>query len=194
MGPRPVVPVVQLCTAPCSSGVAQRTVRGPGWAGGRRRLKEYAARCLSCGVADGVVHQVGPSGTAHGSSELVKAYTPRRGRPSCRNREHPTPPTVLGGEGGGLLHAAVTRAPLSPLTASSLDAPSPALLRPRAASESEADIVLRPSSARPPSARRRRPAGSEHAGARPSPFRSQRGRCVRRRPASRLRTLAGPAP
>jgi hypothetical protein len=31
------------------------------------------------------VNQVGPSGTAHGSSELVKAHTPRRGRPSCRN-------------------------------------------------------------------------------------------------------------
>jgi hypothetical protein len=26
------------------------------------------------------VNQVGPSGTAHGSSELVKAHTPRRGR------------------------------------------------------------------------------------------------------------------
>jgi hypothetical protein len=32
------------------------------------------------------VNQVGPSGTAHGSSELVKAHTARRGRPSCRNR------------------------------------------------------------------------------------------------------------
>ncbi len=31
---------------------------------------------------DGVVNQVGPSGTARGSSELVKAHTPRRGRPS----------------------------------------------------------------------------------------------------------------
>jgi hypothetical protein len=29
---------------------------------------------------------VGPSGMAHGSFELVKAHTPRRGRPSCRNR------------------------------------------------------------------------------------------------------------
>jgi hypothetical protein len=36
-------------------------------------------------AADGVVNHVGPSGTAHGSSELVKAHTPRRGRPSCRN-------------------------------------------------------------------------------------------------------------
>ena len=35
------------------------------------------------------------SGTAHGSSELVRAHTPRRGRPSCRN----TPP-------GGLVGAA----------------------------------------------------------------------------------------
>jgi hypothetical protein len=31
------------------------------------------------------VNQVGPSGTAHGSSELVKAHTPRRGRHSCCN-------------------------------------------------------------------------------------------------------------
>jgi hypothetical protein len=37
------------------------------------------------------VNQVGPSGTAHGSSELVKAHTPCRGRHSCRNilRRHP---------------------------------------------------------------------------------------------------------
>jgi hypothetical protein len=41
------------------------------------------------------MEQVGPSGTAHGSSELVKAHTPHRGRPSCRN----TPP-------GGLVGAA----------------------------------------------------------------------------------------
>jgi hypothetical protein len=34
-------------------------------------------------VAHGVVHQIEPSGTAHGFSELVKAHTPRR--PSCRN-------------------------------------------------------------------------------------------------------------
>jgi hypothetical protein len=52
---------------------------------GRRRVAEHAARCRSCRVADGVVNQVGPSGTAHGSSELVKAHTARRGRPSCRN-------------------------------------------------------------------------------------------------------------
>jgi hypothetical protein len=31
------------------------------------------------------VNQDGPSGTAHGSSEVVKAHTPRRGRHSCRN-------------------------------------------------------------------------------------------------------------
>ncbi len=65
-----------------------RTARSPGWAGGLRCLAEHAAQCRSCGVANGIVHQVGPSGTAHGSSELVKARTPRRGRPSCRN----TPP------------------------------------------------------------------------------------------------------
>jgi hypothetical protein len=47
-------------------------------------------------MADGVVNQVGPSGTAHGSSEIVKAHTPRRDRPSCRN----TPP-------GGLVGAAL---------------------------------------------------------------------------------------
>jgi len=41
------------------------------------------------------VNQDGPSGTAHGSSEVVKAHTPRRGRHSCRN----TPP-------GGLVGAA----------------------------------------------------------------------------------------
>ena len=58
---------------------------GPSWARGRRCPAEHAARCRSCGVADGVVNQVGPSGTAHGSSELVKAHTPRRVRPSCRN-------------------------------------------------------------------------------------------------------------
>jgi hypothetical protein len=32
--------------------------------------------------------QVGPSGTAHVSSELVKAHIPRRGRPSCRNNAY----------------------------------------------------------------------------------------------------------
>ncbi len=54
---------------------------------GRQRLAENAAWCQSCVVADGVVHQVGPSGTAcaSGSSKLVKAHIPRRGRPSCRN-------------------------------------------------------------------------------------------------------------
>jgi hypothetical protein len=43
---------------------------------GRRFPAEHAARCRSCGVADGVVNQVGPSGTAHGSSELVKDSKP----------------------------------------------------------------------------------------------------------------------
>ncbi len=65
-----------------------RTAHGPSWSRGRRCPAEHAAQCRSCGVAYGVVNQVGPSGTAHGSSELVKAHTPRRDRPSCRN----TPP------------------------------------------------------------------------------------------------------
>jgi hypothetical protein len=74
-----------------------RAAHGPSWARDRRYPVEHAARCQSCGVADGIVNQVGPSGTvtAHGSSELVKAHTPRKGRPSCRN----TPP-------GGLVGAA----------------------------------------------------------------------------------------
>jgi hypothetical protein len=67
-----------------------RTAHGPSWARGRRCPAEHVARCRSCGVADCVVNQVVPSGTAHGSSELVKAHSPRRGRPSCRN-------TPLGG-------------------------------------------------------------------------------------------------
>ncbi len=52
---------------------------------GRRRLGKHAAWCRSCGVANFVVHQVGPS---CGSSELVKAHTCCRGRPSCRNTLH----------------------------------------------------------------------------------------------------------
>ncbi len=40
--------------------------------------------------------QVGPSGTAHVSSELVKAHIPRRGRPSCRNNGQLSWPTGLG--------------------------------------------------------------------------------------------------
>ncbi len=90
---RPVVPVGP--TAGAASYSAVQLLRGPvqpavpvasgyrdrGW----RRFAEHVARCLSCGVADGVVHQVGPSGTARGSSELVKAHTPRKCRPSCHN-------------------------------------------------------------------------------------------------------------
>ena len=37
--------------------------------------------------------QVGPSGTAHVSSELVKAHIPHRGRPSCRNNGQLSWPT-----------------------------------------------------------------------------------------------------
>ena len=98
--PRPVVPVGPTADGAASYSAVQlrrgpRTAHGPSWARGRRCPAEHAARCRSCGVADGVVNQVGPSGTAHGSSELVKAHTPRRGRHSCRN----TPP-------GGLVGAA----------------------------------------------------------------------------------------
>jgi hypothetical protein len=90
--PRPAVP---FRPAPCSSGVTRVRPAVPVGSSGRRRLAEHA-QCRSCRIADGiVVHQVGPSGTARGSSELVKAHTPRRGRPSCRN----TPP-------GGLVGAA----------------------------------------------------------------------------------------
>jgi hypothetical protein len=97
---RPMVPVEPTADgAALYSAVQLRrgpyTAHGPSWSRCRRRPAEHAARCRSCGVADGVVNQVGQSGTAHGSSELVKANTPRRGRPSCSN----TPP-------GGLVGAA----------------------------------------------------------------------------------------
>ena len=88
--PRPMVPVEPTAGGAASYSAVQlrrgqRTAHGPSWSRGRRCPAEHAARCRSCGVADGVVNQVGPSGTAHGSSELVKAHTPSRGRPSCRN-------------------------------------------------------------------------------------------------------------
>ncbi len=62
-----------LLTVPCSSGGPGRGPRsqlGP-------RPAVHAVRYRSCGVAnhDGVVNQIGPSGAAHGSSELVKAHT-----------------------------------------------------------------------------------------------------------------------
>ncbi len=98
--PRPMVPVEPTADGAASYSAVQlrrgpRTAHGPSWARDRRCPAEHAARCRSCGVANGVVNQVGPSGTADGSSELVEAHTPRRGRPSCRN----TPP-------GGLVGAA----------------------------------------------------------------------------------------
>jgi hypothetical protein len=97
---RHMVPVEPTAGGAASYSAVQllrgpRTVHGPSWACSRRCPAEHAARRRSCGVADGVVNQVGPSGTAHGSSELVKARASRRGRPSCRN----TPP-------GGLVGAA----------------------------------------------------------------------------------------
>jgi hypothetical protein len=89
---RPMVPDEPTAGAASYSAVqlrrGPRSAHGPSWARGRRCTAEHAARCRSCGVADGVVNQVGPSCTAHGSSELVKAHTPRRGRPSCRNSIH----------------------------------------------------------------------------------------------------------
>ena len=98
--PRPVVPVGPTADGAALYRSAQlrrgpRPAHGPSWARGRRCPAEHAARSRSCGIADGVVNQDGPSGTAHGSSEVVKAHTPRRGRHSCRN----TPP-------GGLVGAA----------------------------------------------------------------------------------------
>ncbi len=85
-----MVPVEPIAGGAASYSAVQlwrgpRAAHGPSWARGRRCSSEHAARCRSCGVAYGVVNQVGPSGTAHGSSKLVKAHTPRRGRPSCRN-------------------------------------------------------------------------------------------------------------
>jgi hypothetical protein len=78
-------PTVPRSTAPCSSGTARARPTVPvGPAAGR--TPQHAARCRSCGIADGVVNQDGPSGTAHGCSELVKAHTARRGRHSCRNK------------------------------------------------------------------------------------------------------------
>ena len=90
--PRPVVPVGPTADGAASYSAVQlrrgpRPAHGPSWSRGRRCPAEHAARCRSCGIADGVVNQDGPSGTAHGSSELVKAHTPRRGRHSCRNTE-----------------------------------------------------------------------------------------------------------
>ncbi len=89
---RPMVPVEPTADVAASYSAVQlrrgpRTAHGPSWSRGcgRRCPAEHAARCRSCGVADGVVNQVGPSGTAHVSSKLVKAHTPRRNRPSCRN-------------------------------------------------------------------------------------------------------------
>jgi hypothetical protein len=88
---RPMVPVEPIACGAASYSAVQlrrgpRAAHGPSWARGRRCPAEHAARCRSGGVADGVVNHVGPSGSAHGISELVKAHTPRRGRPSCRNR------------------------------------------------------------------------------------------------------------
>jgi hypothetical protein len=88
----PVVPV-----GPTAGGAASRSavqlrrgplaVHGPSWSLGRRCLSEHATQCWSCRVTDGVVHQVGLSGTARGSTELVKAHTPSRDGPSCCNRD-----------------------------------------------------------------------------------------------------------
>jgi hypothetical protein len=103
---RPMVPVGPTAGGAASYSAVRlrrgpRAAHGPSWAPVRRCPAEHAARCRSCGVADGVVNQVGPSGTAHGSSEQVKAHTPRRGRPSCcRNRAVPPPPATRAGGTG----------------------------------------------------------------------------------------------
>ncbi len=60
----PVVPVGPTAGSAASYSAVQlgrdpRAASGSGWARDRRRLEEHAARCRSCGVADGVVHQVG---------------------------------------------------------------------------------------------------------------------------------------
>ncbi len=91
---RPMVPVEPTADGPALYSAVQlrrgpRTAHGPSWSRRRQCPAEHAARCRSCGVDDGVVNQVGPSDTARGSSELVKAHTPRRGRPSCRNTRDP---------------------------------------------------------------------------------------------------------
>jgi hypothetical protein len=107
---RPMVPVEPTAVGAALYSAVQlrrspRTAHGPSWSRCRRCPAEHAALCRSCGVADGVVNQVGPSDTAHVSSELVKASTPRSGRPSYRN----TPP-------GGLVGAASwSRSGTSPL-------------------------------------------------------------------------------
>jgi hypothetical protein len=87
---RPMVPIEPTAGGAASYSAVQlrrgpRAAHGPVPPAAGPTAPEHAARCRSCGVADGVVNQVGPSGTAHGSSELVKAHTSRRGRPSCRN-------------------------------------------------------------------------------------------------------------
>jgi hypothetical protein len=78
----PVVPVGPTAGSASSYSAVQPLRFGPRMAvpvesRGLRRLPEHAAQCLSCGVADGVVHKVGPSGTARGRSDLFKAHTPR---------------------------------------------------------------------------------------------------------------------
>ncbi len=72
-----------LRTAPCSSGVARARPTVPlGPAAGG--APEHAARCRSCGVSDGFCESGRAVRYGHGSSELVKAHTPRS-RPSCHN-------------------------------------------------------------------------------------------------------------
>jgi hypothetical protein len=91
---------------PHSSTMGPRMAHGPAGPRGRRRPTEHAAQCRSCRVADGVVHQIGPSGTARASSELNKTHTPRRGRPSCR--------TSFRAGFLGLIHGRVAEPVLSP--------------------------------------------------------------------------------
>jgi hypothetical protein len=85
-----------------------RAAHCPSWARGRWCPAEHAARCRSCGVADGIVNQVGPSGTAHGRSELVKATL-------LAEVDLAVTTPLLAGQ-SGLLHGRVAEQVLSPRT------------------------------------------------------------------------------
>ncbi len=71
LGPLQAVP---LRVAPCSSAAVRSRPAGPVGSRCWLCLVEHAAWCRSCRVADGVVHQVGPYGTARVSSKLVKPH------------------------------------------------------------------------------------------------------------------------
>jgi hypothetical protein len=93
---RPSVPVgltaVPLRMAPCSSAAVRSRPAGPVGSRGRRCLTEHAARCLSCGVADGVVHQAGPSGTARAPNKLKPTFLAEVDLATCFPFQPSTPP------------------------------------------------------------------------------------------------------